>query len=1062
MRRLAIGFVIALVIYSLFGFFGVPLVIRHIIVPSISKRVDGEIHLESATSNPFTWRITLTNARVVDGAGVEVAGFEHLDANIQVLRTVFTSGTHLKQCIITRPRCHVAIDPDGRLNLADVFLPREHPDEPMREIPRYVIDDLQIIRALITFRDDTTAEPVETEIDDMSFAISNLDTAPDHENAHRLTAHLSGGASVEWTGSFFADPLTSTGTLRITHAKIDPFLPYIHRFTETRLAGGTITLDLGYDFAPLASPSVAAVEEMSITLADVEIAFEGEPLVDLPRLELAGVAIDAEAQSIKVQNMAITDATLHARREGLKEWQLMRALRFDETALPVINEADAGDLERSPDVRDRLLAAIQGIIRDAESAWSIHIAQVTLVNGSAIASDPNIPSGPLTFEKFAITAGPLHSANEFASPFTLEASLGESRRVRLEGDAAPVRGDISATIETVAFPIDPGAHFLPFELRRLWPDLNVLHGDFTTTGRLACTGLGTTDLVVTWNGGAELSAMEVSGFTESSPSLTTDRIALDGSIEVDANDGVGALIWSGEISIEEGSLTSTFAGPNTIAAGLAHLDGELRLALPVVGEPVLHYQGELDAAGASIEAKEMYALRGSVESVRIEALGLHLPENRIVGRSLTLLSPQVSMEVIFPDPSHQTDTAAETPAAAERPLIELPLNAAVETVTIENAAISVVDPHRGQPLAFNLREASLTASQIDTQDAGSSEIAFSAVVENSGRIDFAGRFALFAAHTTADGEFNLKSIPIVPYDSLVSLYIGHHVDEGRADLRVPFRLDDRQVAGEIDFVFNRLFLGESVDSPAAPNVPVKFGLSLLRDSNDQIAGNVPFEGDLDDPGFSYAGLVWRAILNLIIKAATAPFQLIGAMFGEGEEDLGNIAFEPGTSDFAEGEVGKLDTIARAMNERPELTLVIEGRAAPEVDGAGLWKDALRGAVFEFARRLVPDIEELNDATYRMVVRHLYYEERVEERLALSRDPSTPEVPFESMEKTVAETLTLPDAPEGSYRALVDQRASKVADFLRQEAGITPDRVIVEPVAPGHLTDTEPRAALTIR
>ena len=320
--------------------------------------------------------------------------------------------------------------------------------------------------------------------------------------------------------------------------------------------------------------------------------------------------------------------------------------------------------------------------------------------------------------------------------------------------------------------------------------------------------------------------MEVSGFNDTSPSLTSGRVALDGSIEVNANDGVGAVVWSGELAVEEGMLKSTFAGPNTLEADRAHLIGDLRLALPVVGEPDLHCEGQLDAAGASIEASELHALKGSFESVRIEDLALELPENRIVGRSIALQSPQVSLEVILPDPSGEERAAA---AGEQGPLVELPLNAAVETVTIENAAIRVIDPHRDRPLELNLREASLTATGIDTQDPGPSEITISAVVENSGRVDFTGRFALFAAHTTADGEFQLTSIPIVPYDPIVSLYVGHRVDEGRADLRVPFTLDDRIISGEIDFVFDRLHLGESVDSPAAPDVPVKFGLSLLRE-----------------------------------------------------------------------------------------------------------------------------------------------------------------------------------------------------------------------------------------
>jgi hypothetical protein len=60
------------------------------------------------------------------------------------------------------------------------------------------------------------------------------------------------------------------------------------------------------------------------------------------------------------------------------------------------------------------------------------------------------------------------------------------------------------------------------------------------------------------------------------------------------------------------------------------------------------------------------------------------------------------------------------------------------------------------------------------------------------------------------------------------------------------------------------------------------------------------------------------------------------MFGGGE-DLDHITFQMGQTDFAEGELSKLDTLATALYERPALKLGIAGSVDPVKDREALAK-----------------------------------------------------------------------------------------------------------------------------
>jgi hypothetical protein len=103
-------------------------------------------------------------------------------------------------------------------------------------------------------------------------------------------------------------------------------------------------------------------------------------------------------------------------------------------------------------------------------------------------------------------------------------------------------------------------------------------------------------------------------------------------------------------------------------------------------------------------------------------------------------------------------------------------------------------------------------------------------------------------------------------------------------------------------------------------------------------------GSLDDPQFSVWGVVTKLLGNLITKAATSPMALLGTLVGGGEE-LRNVEFEYGTTTLTEASGKRIETLAKAMRERPALKLDVTAYVDPERD-----REALRKAAFDMKVR----------------------------------------------------------------------------------------------------------------
>jgi hypothetical protein len=153
-------------------------------------------------------------------------------------------------------------------------------------------------------------------------------------------------------------------------------------------------------------------------------------------------------------------------------------------------------------------------------------------------------------------------------------------------------------------------------------------------------------------------------------------------------------------------------------------------------------------------------------------------------------------------------------------------------------------------------------------------------------------------------------------DALFRQVRRYGIEKGKLTLNLAYHIENKKLDAQNKVFIDQFTFGERVDSPDATKLPVKLAVSLLKDRKGEIRLDLPVSGRIDDPKFSVWKIIWKIVGNLLVKAATAPFALIGAMFGGGGEELAYLEFEPGSSVIPPAGAAKIGNLAKALYDRP--------------------------------------------------------------------------------------------------------------------------------------------------
>ncbi len=293
-------------------------------------------------------------------------------------------------------------------------------------------------------------------------------------------------------------------------------------------------------------------------------------------------------------------------------------------------------------------------------------------------------------------------------------------------------------------------------------------------------------------------------------------------------------------------------------------------------------------------------------------------------------------------------TRAETPAqaasakAAEAPKPAEPAAPAADIqigqITLVNGQLNYTDNFIKPNYTANLTKVTGKIGAFGTAGGPPADVAVQAQLDDSSPVDISGSMNPLTPVAFLDIKGKANDVELTRLSAYSSKYTGYPITQGKLTVDVHYLLDQRKLQADNHIFITQLTFGDRLESPGISHLPVKLAVALLKDTEGNIDVNVPVSGSLDDPQFSMGGLIWRAIGNLIARAATAPFRLLGAAFGGGgHEDLGYVEFDPGSALLNAAAQERLGKVVAMLNQKTSLTLDIVGRVDPSQDQNGLRK-----------------------------------------------------------------------------------------------------------------------------
>jgi len=391
--------------------------------------------------------------------------------------------------------------------------------------------------------------------------------------------------------------------------------------------------------------------------------------------------------------------------------------------------------------------------------------------------------------------------------------------------------------------------------------------------------------------------------------------------------------------------------------------------------------------------------------------------------------------------SPDNNVAAKPPESAAPPT-----PVAIETVSFQGGRINFTDHFIKPNYSANLLEIGGRVSGLSSEETRMAEVDLRGKLENYAPLEITGKINPLRNDLFVDLKIDFKDMDLSPLTPYAGRYAGYTIEKGKLFLSLKYLIVKRKLDATNNVFLDQFTFGDAVDSPDATKLPVRLAVALLKNRKGEISLDLPLSGSLDDPKFSIWGVVVKIIVNLLVKAATSPFALLGALFGGGEE-LSYLEFTYG-KDAPDGPA-KLKNLVKALHDRPALKLEIAGHVDVEKDREALrqiffdrkvksqkLKDLVRkGAEPPSLDNVVVDVKE-----YPEYLKRAYREEKFPKPrnfIGMLKDLPVPE-----MEKLMYTHLQVTD---DNLRLLAQSRARAVKDYLLASNQVEPERVfLVEP------------------
>jgi hypothetical protein len=326
-------------------------------------------------------------------------------------------------------------------------------------------------------------------------------------------------------------------------------------------------------------------------------------------------------------------------------------------------------------------------------------------------------------------------------------------------------------------------------------------------------------------------------------------------------------------------------------------------------------------------------------AIAISDIRIEQPYGRIIvteDRSTNLAKLSVSADTDLPAVETEQTVVKNSPkkgataqSSAEK---STPIPIQIKRILINNGAAYFADLSLSQQFATSIQNISGEVNGLSSNNMERAFVDINGTVEEYGKALVKGKINLLSGDLYTDLMVKFSNIELSTMTPYSGRYAGYAIDKGKLNLQLNYKIAQGMLDAKNHLILDQFELGRSIASKEAVDLPLQFAIAILKDRNGVIDINLPARGNMDDPNFDISSIFINALVNVITKAVTAPFAIIGNLVGGDADQLSSVAFTAGSANLTPDQIANLAKLAQALTSRPKLMLEIRATVDGKADG----------------------------------------------------------------------------------------------------------------------------------
>src|SRR4030042_4093071 len=179
-KKILIGFIIFFAVFTLFGFFGLPPIVKSLLTKRLSEALHREVTIQQIKMNPYALSLTIRGFLVKDKGGSEkFVSFDELYVNLQSI-SIPRLALVLREIRLKQPYINIKRIDETAYNFSALMGKKEHkPAEKSAEKPdplRFSLNNIKIENGSIDFWDGP--KNMKHAVRELTIGIPSLSNMP--------------------------------------------------------------------------------------------------------------------------------------------------------------------------------------------------------------------------------------------------------------------------------------------------------------------------------------------------------------------------------------------------------------------------------------------------------------------------------------------------------------------------------------------------------------------------------------------------------------------------------------------------------------------------------------------------------------------------------------------------------------------------------------------------------------------------------------------------------------------------------------------------------------------